>query len=180
MLFGADIIRDIGESLNHICESKIRHVKVDEGGFTVYISGIAKYDRGIVSQGLWYDNWHENILEISSLVDAHQTGHLVWKPATLKRAIDSNSCILFQHLGVVGFHHAAAAATGEHRHGVSMMHRSFKLLINIVKTIIFCSFSNIDLLHSMLADLCMWRHGGGHHVCRKQSQPPWSGYVFVI
>ncbi len=77
MLFEADIIRDLGESLNHTCESKIRHVKVDEGGFTVYISGIAKYDRGIVSQGLRYDNWHENILEISSLVDAHQTGNLV-------------------------------------------------------------------------------------------------------
>ncbi len=77
MLFGADIIRDLGESLDHTCESKIRHVKVNKGGFTVYISGIAKYDRGIVSQGLRYDNWLENILEISSLVDAHQTGNLV-------------------------------------------------------------------------------------------------------
>ncbi len=77
MLFGADIVRDLSDSLNHTCESKIGHVKVDEGGFTVYISGIAKYDRGIVSQGLRYDNWHENILEISSFVDAHQTGNLV-------------------------------------------------------------------------------------------------------
>jgi hypothetical protein len=77
MLFGLDIIRDLGESLDHTCESKIGHVRVDAGGFTVYISGIAKYNRGIVSQGLWYDNWHENILEISSLVDAHQTGNHV-------------------------------------------------------------------------------------------------------
>ena len=77
MLFGGDIIRDFGESLDHTCESKIGHVKLDEGGFTVYISRIAKYDRGIVSQGLRYNNWHENILEISSLVDAYQTGNLV-------------------------------------------------------------------------------------------------------
>ncbi len=77
MLFGEDIIRDLGESLDHTCESKIGHIKVDEGRLTVCISGITKYDRGIVSQGLWYNNWHENILEISSLVDAHQTGNLV-------------------------------------------------------------------------------------------------------
>ncbi len=77
MLFEVDIIRDLSESLDHTSESKIGHVKVDEGRVTVYISGIAKYDSGIVSQGLWYDNWHENILEISSLVDAHQTGNLV-------------------------------------------------------------------------------------------------------
>jgi hypothetical protein len=77
MLFGVDIIRDLDESLDHTCESKIGHVKVDKGGFTVYISGIAKYDRGIVSQSLQYNNWHENILKISSLVDAHQTGNLV-------------------------------------------------------------------------------------------------------
>jgi hypothetical protein len=77
MLFGADIIRNLGESLNHTCESKIGHVKVDEGRFTVYISGIAKYDHGIVSQSLWYNNWHENILEISSLVDAHHSGAML-------------------------------------------------------------------------------------------------------
>ncbi len=49
MLFGVDIIQDLGDSLDHTCESKIGHVKVDEGRFTVYISGIAKYDHGIVS-----------------------------------------------------------------------------------------------------------------------------------
>ena len=50
-----------------------------------------------------------------------------WKPMTLKHAIDSSSPILLiKHLGVVGFHHAAAAATGKHRRGVSTMRRAFK------------------------------------------------------
>ncbi len=50
----------------------------------------------------------------------------------------------FKHLGVVGFHYAAATATGKHRHGVSTMRHAFKYLINIVKTIIFSSFRDID------------------------------------
>ncbi len=50
-----------------------------------------------------------------------------WKPTTLKCAIDSSGPILsITHLEVVGFHHAAAAATGKHRHSVLMMHRAFK------------------------------------------------------
>jgi hypothetical protein len=50
-----------------------------------------------------------------------------WKPTTLKPAIDSSGPILLiKHLGVVGFHHAAAAATGEHRHSLSMMCRALK------------------------------------------------------
>ncbi len=50
-----------------------------------------------------------------------------WKLTTLKHAIDSSGPILLiKHLEVVGFHHAAAAATGKHRHGMSMMHRAFK------------------------------------------------------
>jgi hypothetical protein len=62
MLFGTDILRDLGESLNHTYESKIRHVQIDEGGFAVHISGVAKYSHGIVSQGLWYNDWHNNLL----------------------------------------------------------------------------------------------------------------------
>ena len=50
-----------------------------------------------------------------------------WKPPTLKCAIDSSGPILLiKHLGVVGFHHAAAAATGKHRRVVSTMRRAFK------------------------------------------------------
>ncbi len=50
-----------------------------------------------------------------------------WKPPTIKCAIDSSGPILLiKHLGAVGFHHAAAAATGKHRHGVSTMSRVFK------------------------------------------------------
>jgi hypothetical protein len=50
-----------------------------------------------------------------------------WKPTTLKRAIDSSGPILLlKHLGVVGFHHVLAAATGKHRHGVSTVRRVFK------------------------------------------------------
>ncbi len=50
-----------------------------------------------------------------------------WKPTTLKRAIDSSGPILsIKHLGVVGFHHAAAAATGKHRHGMLTMRHAFK------------------------------------------------------
>jgi hypothetical protein len=50
-----------------------------------------------------------------------------WKLTTLKRAIDSSGPILsIKHLGFVGFHHVAAAATSKHRHGMSTMHRAFK------------------------------------------------------
>jgi hypothetical protein len=50
-----------------------------------------------------------------------------WKLTTLEHAIESSGPILsIKHLGVVGFHHAAAAATGKHRRGVSTMHRAFK------------------------------------------------------
>ncbi len=50
-----------------------------------------------------------------------------WKPTTLKRAINSSGPILLiKHVGVVGFHHGAAAATSKHRHGVSMMRHAFK------------------------------------------------------
>ena len=49
------------------------------------------------------------------------------KLTTLKHAIESSGPILsIKHLGVVGFHHAAAAATGKHRRGVSTMRRAFK------------------------------------------------------
>jgi hypothetical protein len=49
------------------------------------------------------------------------------KPATLKFAIDSRGPILWiMHLGVVGFHHAAAAATSKHRNGMSTMRHAFK------------------------------------------------------
>jgi hypothetical protein len=58
---------------------------------------------------------------------ADHHGFISWKPTTLKHAIDSSGPILsIKHLGVVGFHHAAAAATGKHRHGVSTMRRAFK------------------------------------------------------
>jgi hypothetical protein len=77
MLFEMDVLRDLGESLNHTCESKINHVEIDKGGFAVHISGVAKYNHGIVSQSLWYNDWYENILKISSLVDANHTGNLV-------------------------------------------------------------------------------------------------------
>jgi hypothetical protein len=50
-----------------------------------------------------------------------------WKPTTLKHAIESSGPILLiKHLGVMGFHHAAAAATGKHRCGMSAMRRAFK------------------------------------------------------
>jgi hypothetical protein len=50
-----------------------------------------------------------------------------WKPTTLKHAIESSGPILsIKHLGVMGFHHAAAAATGKHRRGMSTMRRAFK------------------------------------------------------
>ncbi len=46
-----------------------------------------------------------------------------WKPMTLKCVIDSRGPIrLIKHLGVMGFHHAAATITGKHRHGMSTMH----------------------------------------------------------
>jgi hypothetical protein len=49
------------------------------------------------------------------------------KPTTLKRATDSSGPILFiKHLGVVGFHHGAAAVKSKHRHGVSTMRHAFK------------------------------------------------------
>jgi hypothetical protein len=52
---------------------------------------------------------------------------IYWKPTTFKGATDSRGPILsIKHLGVVGFHHAAAAATGKHRHGVSTICSSFK------------------------------------------------------
>jgi hypothetical protein len=50
---------------------------------------------------------------------ANHYDFISWKHMTLKCAIDSSGPILWiKHLGVVGFHHAAAAATGKHRHGV--------------------------------------------------------------
>jgi hypothetical protein len=50
-----------------------------------------------------------------------------WKLITLEHAIESSGPILsIKHLGVVGFHHAAAAATGKHRRGVSTMRHAFK------------------------------------------------------
>jgi hypothetical protein len=52
-----------------------------------------------------------------------------WKPTTLKHAIESSDPILsIKHLGVVGFHHAAAAATGKHSRGVSTMRCAFNSL----------------------------------------------------
>jgi hypothetical protein len=49
------------------------------------------------------------------------------KPTTLKFAIDSRGPIVWiMHLGVVGFHHAAAAATSKHRNGVSTVRHAFK------------------------------------------------------
>ncbi len=43
-----------------------------------------------------------------------------WKPTILKHAIESSGPILLiKHLRVMGFHHAAAAATGKHRRSVS-------------------------------------------------------------
>jgi hypothetical protein len=52
-----------------------------------------------------------------------------WKPMTLKRAIDSSGPILLiKHIGVMEFHHAAAAATGKHRHGMSTMRVSLNSL----------------------------------------------------
>jgi hypothetical protein len=53
------------------------------------------------------------------LYSANHYKFISWKPTTLKRAIDSSGPILLiKHLGVVGFHHAAAATTGKHRHGM--------------------------------------------------------------
>ncbi len=81
---------------------------------------------------------------------------------TLKCALDSRGPILsIKHLGFVEFHHAAAATTRKHRHGVSTVCHAFKYLKNIVKTIMFSSFRDIDLLHSMMDDLCMWWRRGG-------------------
>jgi hypothetical protein len=50
-----------------------------------------------------------------------------WKPTTLKDAIDSSGpVLLIKYLGTVGFHHAAAATTVKHRHGVLTMCRAYK------------------------------------------------------
>jgi hypothetical protein len=50
-----------------------------------------------------------------------------WKPTTLKCAINSSGPILsIKHLGVMGFHNAAAAVTGKHRQGMSTMCCAFK------------------------------------------------------
>ena len=50
----------------------------------------------------------------------------------------------------------------------------------IVKTIIFSSFNNIELLRSMLANCCMWRcRGEGTMAAIGQWNPPWLGCVFI-
>jgi hypothetical protein len=50
-----------------------------------------------------------------------------WEPITLKCAMDSSGpTLLIELLGVMGFHDAAAATTGKHRHGVSTMCHAFK------------------------------------------------------
>ncbi len=72
---GTDLVRNFGKGLNHTCKSEISHVRIDKGGLTVQIDRVTKYNCSI-SQGLWDNSWHKDVLKISRLVNAYHAGNL--------------------------------------------------------------------------------------------------------
>jgi hypothetical protein len=89
-----------GESLNHTCVSKIRCVGKEKGGFAGQIGRIVKYNHS-VSQGLQDNSWHEDVLKISSLMNAHETSNLaaIFGNFQLKFQGRPSETIINRHVG---------------------------------------------------------------------------------